>query len=176
MCVRLGCWRPRRRLRHRDNRWNRLGLIRKARIADISAIRQALRQFADKGQLLERTLAELYSQVRDYYVYQENDRSPIVGIAALHVCWEALGELRSVAVLEERQSQGVGTRLVETCLSEAITLGLEQVFVLTYRPDFFARFGFEAIDKNALPHIVWADCVRCTKFPECDEIAMLLKF
>ncbi len=153
-----------------------MGLIRKARIADIGAIRQALRQFADKGQLLERTLAELYSQVRDYYVYQENDHSPIVGIAALHVCWEALGEIRSVAVLEENQGKGVGTRLVETCLSEAITLGLEQVFVLTYRPEFFARFGFEKIDKNALPHIVWADCVRCTKFPECDEIAMLLKF
>jgi amino-acid N-acetyltransferase len=153
-----------------------MGLIRKARIADIGDIRLTLRLFADKGQLLERTLAELYGQVRDYYVYQEDDHSPIVGISALHVCWQALGELRSVAVLEEYQGKGVGTRLVETCLSEAITLGLERVFVLTYRPDFFARFGFEEIDKNALPHIVWADCVRCTKFPECDEIAMLLKF
>ncbi len=153
-----------------------MGLIRKARIADIGDIRQTLRQFADKGQLLERTLAELYSQVRDYYVFQENDHSPIIGISALHVCWEALGELRSVAVLEEFQGRGVGSRLVETCLSEAITLGLEQVFVLTYRPPFFSRFGFEVVDKNALPHIVWADCVRCTKFPECDEIAMLLKF
>jgi amino-acid N-acetyltransferase len=153
-----------------------MGLIRKARIADISDIRQTLRQFAEKGQLLERTLAELYSQVRDYYVFQENDHSPIVGISALHVCWESLGELRSVAVREEFQGRGVGTRLVETCLSEALTLGLEQVFVLTYRPEFFARFGFEEVDKNVLPHIVWADCVRCTKFPECDEIAMLLKF
>jgi amino-acid N-acetyltransferase len=153
-----------------------MGLIRKARIADIANIRQTLRQFAEKGQLLERTLAELYSQVRDYYVYQENDHSPIVGISALHVCWEALGELRSVAVMEEYQGKGVGTRLVEICLSEAITLGLEQVFVLTYRPDFFARLGFARVDKNVLPHIVWADCVRCTKFPECDEVAMLLKF
>jgi amino-acid N-acetyltransferase len=153
-----------------------MGLIRKARIADIGDIRQTLRQFAEKGQLLERTLAELYSQVRDYYVFQENDHSPIVGISALHVCWEALGELRSVAVLEEFQGRGVGTRLVETCLSEALTLGLEQVFVLTYRPQFFSRFGFEVADKNILPHIVWADCVRCTKFPECDEIAMILKF
>jgi amino-acid N-acetyltransferase len=153
-----------------------MGLIRKARIADIGEIRKILRQFADKGQLLERTLAELYGQVRDYYVFQANDHSPIVGVSALHVCWETLGELRSVAVSEAYQGQGVGTRLVETCLSEAITIGLEQVFVLTYRPDFFARFGFARVDKNVLPHIVWADCVRCTKFPECDEIAMLLKF
>ena len=153
-----------------------MGLIRKARIADVGDIRQTLRQFADKGQLLARTVAELYSQVRDYFVFQENDHSPIVGISALHVCWEALGELRSVAVLEEFQGRGVGTRLVETCLSEALTLGLEQVFVLTYRPEFFSRFGFEVVDKNVLPHIVWADCVRCTKFPECDEIAMILKF
>lgn len=153
-----------------------MGLIRKARIADIVEIRKILRQFADKGELLARTLAELYSLVRDYYVYQENDSGPIIGVSALHVCWEALGELRSVAVLKASQGQGVGTRLVETCLSEAITLGLEQVFVLTYRPDFFSRFGFEVVDKNVLPHIVWADCVRCTKFPECDEIAMILRF
>jgi amino-acid N-acetyltransferase len=153
-----------------------MGLIRKARIADVGDIRKILRLFADKGELLARTMAELYSQVRDYYVYQENDHSPIIGISALHVCWESLGELRSVAVLEHSQGKGVGTRLVETCLSEAITIGLEQVFVLTYRPDFFSRFGFEVVDKNVLPHIVWADCVRCTKFPECDEIAMLLRF
>ena len=153
-----------------------MGLIRKARIADVGDIRKILRTFAERGELLARTMAELYSLVRDYYVYQEDNQSPIVGLSALHVCWESLGELRSVAVLESFQGKGVGTRLVETCLSEAITLGLEQVFVLTYRPDFFARFGFEVVDKNILPHIVWADCVRCTKFPECDEIAMLLKF
>ncbi len=153
-----------------------MGLIRRARIHDVQEIRRILRAFADKGELLARTLAELYSLVRDYYVYQEDPDSPIIGVSALHVCWEALGELRSVAVLEGHQGKGIGTRLVETCLSEAITLGLEQVFVLTYRPDFFARFGFQVVDKNILPHIVWADCVRCTKFPECDEIAMLLTF
>ncbi len=153
-----------------------MGLIRKARINDVLEIRKILRTFAEKGVLLARTLAELYSLVRDYYVYQEDPDGPIVGVSALHVCWDSLGELRSVAVLEHCQGKGVGSRLVETCLSEAITLGLEQVFVLTYRPDFFARFGFEVVDKNILPHIVWADCVRCTKFPECDEIAMLLKF
>ncbi|MBM4287097.1 MAG: N-acetyltransferase [Deltaproteobacteria bacterium] len=152
------------------------GLIRKARVADVVEIRRILQRFANQGELLARTMAELYGQVRDYYVYQENDPDTIIGISALHVSWEALGELRSVAVLEPHQGKGVGTRLVETCLSEAITLGLEQVFVLTYRPQFFARFGFELVDKNILPHIVWADCVRCTKFPECDEIAMLLKF
>ncbi|AEB10551.1 GCN5-related N-acetyltransferase [Desulfobacca acetoxidans DSM 11109] len=152
------------------------GLIRKARIADINAIRKILQLFAAKGELLARTMAELYSLVRDYYVYQEDHNSPVIGVSALHVCWEALGEVRSVAVLEQYQRRGVGARLVETCLSEAITLGLERVFVLTYRPDFFARFGFEVVDKNILPHIVWADCVRCPKFPECDEIAMLLKF
>lgn len=153
-----------------------MGLIRRARISDVLEIRKILRQFAASGELLARTLAELYSLVRDYYVYQEDPDGPIVGVSALHVCWEGLGELRSVAVLKDFQGKGVGTRLVETCLSEAITLGLEQVFVLTYRPEFFARFGFEVIDKNILPHIVWADCVRCSKFPECDEIALLLKF
>jgi len=153
-----------------------MGLIRKARISDVQEIRQILRTFAAKGVLLPRTLAELYSLVRDYFVYQDDPDGPIIGVCALHVCWDSLGELRSVAVLEPSQGKGIGSRLVETCLSEAITLGLSEVFVLTYRPDFFARFGFQVVDKNILPHIVWADCVRCPKFPECDEIAMLLKF
>lgn len=151
-------------------------MIRKARIADVKEIRRILRGFAAQGVLLLRTMGELYSLVRDYYVYQAQAGGPILGVAALHVCWDNLGELRSVAVLESAQGQGIGTQLVEACLSEAVTLGLERVFVLTYRTDFFARFGFQVVDKGVLPHIVWADCVKCPKFPECDEIAMLLEF
>lgn len=151
-------------------------MIRKARVADVKEIRRILQMFARRGELLPRTMAELYSQVRDYYVYQEDSQGPLCGIAALHVSWEDLGEIRSLAVLDSYQQRGIGSQLVEICLSEALTLGLERVFVLTYRPDFFARFGFKIIDKNVLPHIVWADCVRCPKFPDCDEIAMLLDY
>jgi amino-acid N-acetyltransferase len=151
-------------------------MIRKARISDVKEIRRILQGFAGQGQLLLRTMGELYSLVRDYYVYQENSEGPILGIAALHVCWEELAELRSVAVLEQHHGKGIGTKLVEACLSEALTLGLERIFVLTYKTDFFGRFGFKVVDKNILPHIVWADCVKCPKFPECDEIAMLLDY
>jgi len=151
-------------------------MIRKALISDVKDIRRLLRLYANQGILLLRTMGELYSHIRDYYVYQEAPGGPILGVAALHVCWEGLGEVRSVAVLEEYKGQGIGTRLVEACLSEAVTLGLERVFVLTYQTQFFGRFGFQVVDKNVLPHIVWADCVKCPKFPECDEIAMVLDF
>jgi amino-acid N-acetyltransferase len=125
-------------------------MIRKARVVDVKEIRRILRVFANRGELLLRTMAELYSQVRDYYVYQEKGEGPLWGIAALHVSWDDLGEIRSLAVLEEYQRRGIGTKLVEACLSEALTLGLERVFVLTYRPDFFGRFGFKVVDKNVL--------------------------
>lgn len=151
-------------------------MIRKARVADVKEIRRILREFANRGELLLRTMGELYSQIRDYYIYQDESDGPIQGVAALHVCWEDLAEIRSLAVPEPYQRRGIGSQLVEMCLSEALALGLERVFVLTYRPEFFARFGFKIIDKNILPHIVWADCVRCPKFPDCDEIAMLLEY
>ena len=105
----------------------------------------------------------------------EDDQGQLVGTCALHLCWEDLCEVRSLAVLPEYKGQGWGQRLVEACCSEAVTLGFGKVFALTYVPDFFVRFGFERVDKSRLPNKIWADCLSCVKFPDCDEIAMLLE-
>lgn len=148
-------------------------MIRKAQIYEVPEIRRFLGEFAQDGGILPRTLADLYAQVRDYFVYRE-DQGPILGIAALHVCWAGLAEVRSVAVLPECQGQGIGTRLVNACLTEARALGLSEVFCLTLRPEFFQRFGFRVVSREDLLPIVWADCVNCIKFPDCDEIPMLL--
>ncbi len=149
-------------------------MIRKATIKDIKEIHSLLNGFAEKGALLPRSLSDLYDHLRDYAVFQLDSRE-IVGVAALHICWEDLAEVRSLAVREEHQGKGIGRRLVEFCLSEALTLGIYRVFTLTYEPGFFERLGFKVVDKALLPHKVWADCIRCSKFPDCDEVAMIME-
>ncbi len=149
-------------------------MIRKATIKDIKEIHSLLNGFAQKGALLPRSLSDLYDHLRDYAVFQL-DSGEIGGVAALHICWEDLAEVRSLAVREEHQGKGIGRRLVEFCLSEALTLGIYRVFTLTYEPGFFERLGFRQVDKALLPHKVWADCVRCSKFPDCDEVAMIME-
>ncbi|MBM4275194.1 MAG: N-acetyltransferase [Deltaproteobacteria bacterium] len=148
-------------------------MIRKAQVQEVPEIRRFLGEFAQDGGILQRTLADLYAQMRDFFVYRE-DRGPILGIAALHVCWAGLAEVRSVAVLPECRNRGIGSRLVEACLDEARTLGLSEVFCLTLRPEFFQRFGFKVVSRDELLPIVWADCVNCVKFPDCDEVPMIL--
>lgn len=147
-------------------------MLRKAGIKDIKDIQKLLTNYANKGEMLSRSLSELYESVRDFYVVEEGGR--VVGACALHIMWEDLAELRSVAVAEEAGRKGLGTQLVQACLAEAHELGLKKVFCLTYKPNFFGKFGFQVVDKSELPHKVWRDCINCVKFPDCDEIAMIL--
>lgn len=149
--------------------------IRKAVIGDITAIHKILNHFADQGLLLHRSLSELYDHLRDYYVLEEDDdRCTVRGVCGLRVCWEDLAEIKSLAVSEESQDRGMGARLVDTCLDEARSLGLKRVFTLTYVPEFFRKIGFSEVDKSVLPHKIWADCLNCPKFPDCDETALLM--
>ena len=130
-------------------------------------------RFAQTGLVIPRPLGELYTAVREFFVYELPERGLIAGACALHITWEDLGEIRSLVVREEFQGTGIGAELVRACLSEARDLGLSRVFVLTVAPDFFEKLGFKLIEKSELPHKVWADCVRCPKFPECDEVALV---
>jgi amino-acid N-acetyltransferase len=148
-------------------------MIRKAKIHEVPEIRRFLAEFTLEGGILPRTLADLYGQLRDYFVYRE-DQGPLIGVGALHICWAGLGEIRSVAVAPEHRGRGIGSRLVTTCLAEARVLGLSEIFLLTLVPDFFRRFGFKVVSREELLPIVWADCVNCVKFPDCDEIPMIL--
>jgi amino-acid N-acetyltransferase len=148
-------------------------MIRKAKINEVPEIRRFLVEFSQDGGILPRTLADLYGQLRDYYVYRQ-DNGSLTGIAALHICWAGLGEIRSVAVMPAHRGRGIASRLVEACLDEARTLGLSEIFLLTLVPEFFKRFGFKTVSREDLLPIVWADCVNCVKFPDCDEIPMLL--
>jgi amino-acid N-acetyltransferase len=150
-------------------------MIRKAIMRDVKPIQKLLETYAAKGLLLPRSLSELYGYLRDYYVYIPEGGFEPCGTCALHLCWEDLAEIKSLAVDETFTRQKIGTQLVEACVSEAITLGLYKIFALTYRVDFFKRLGFKVVDKSLLPHKIWSDCLKCVKFPECDEVAVLLE-
>jgi amino-acid N-acetyltransferase len=148
-------------------------MIRKARLSDVKEIQRLVNFYADRGEMLPCSLSELYERVRDFYVFE--DRGEIVGVSALHLSWEDLAEIRSLAVKEPCIRRGIGTDLVKACLEEAGSLGIRRVFALTYKPNFFQHLGFRPVDKSQLPHKIWTDCVKCVKFPECDEIAMILE-
>ena len=148
-------------------------MIRKATLRDVKAIHRLLKKHADRGELLPRPLSELYDCLRDFSIFEEKSGGSIVGVCALHVCWEDLAEIRSLAVSEQYQGEGIGSALVTAALAEAQDLEIRRIFTLTYRPDFFNKYGFEIVDKATLPQKVWTECIKCVKFPDCDEIAML---
>jgi amino-acid N-acetyltransferase len=147
-------------------------MLRKAQISDVKNIQKLVMAYATKGDMLSRSLSELYESLRDFYVYEEEGK--LLGTTALHIVWEDLAEVRSTAVAEEATRRGIGGKLVQACIDEGRKLGLKRIFCLTYRPDFFSSLGFRLVDKSELPHKVWGDCVKCAKFPDCDENAMLL--
>jgi amino-acid N-acetyltransferase len=147
-------------------------LIRKAGIADIKVVHTIVNEFARKGQMIPRALNDLYENIRDIFICE--DKGEIKGACALHILWEDLAEIRSLAVRGDSQSVGIGRRLVKTCVREAEKLGIQRVFALTYQPAFFKKMGFKDIDKSKLPQKIWGECLKCHKFPECDETAVTL--
>ncbi|MBI2852625.1 MAG: N-acetyltransferase [Chloroflexi bacterium] len=145
--------------------------IEKARISDIPRIHQMVNAFAERGLMLPRPLSELYENVRDFFVVRQEER--VIACAALHVNWADLAEIKSLAVAEDCQRQGIGSELVKACLDEASVLGIPSVFCFTYQPQFFCQIGFAEVDKMELPRKVWTECYRCSKFPNCDEVALI---
>jgi len=148
--------------------------VERAKISDVAQMHELINSFADKGEMLPRSLSEIYENVRDYFVIREVER--VVACAALHVIWSDLAEIKSVAVAEGSQGQGIGVQLVQACLKEAKELGIPTVFCLTYKPAFFEGLGFSQLDKLELPRKVWGECYRCPKFPDCDEVALIYHF
>jgi amino-acid N-acetyltransferase len=146
-------------------------MIRKAKVEDIKQIQSLINAFAKNDLMLPRSLNELYEFLRDYWVAEENKK--IVGCAALHISWDDLAEIKSLAVDEAKQKKGLGRELIDSCLREAKQLGAKKVFVLTYKPEYFKKFGFKKIKHEGLPHKIWAECINCCKFPDCQEIALL---
>ena len=145
--------------------------VEKARIGDASQIHRLVNHFAEKGEMLPRALSDIYENMRDFFVVREGDK--VIACAALHIYWSDLAEVRAVAVSEDSQNQEMGTCLLQASLEEARELGIPTIFCLTYKPAFFEKLGFRQLDKMELPRKVWAECYRCPKFPNCDEVALI---
>ncbi len=146
-------------------------MVRKAVLGDAEAIHAIIEAFSKKGVMLNRPVSEILDGIRAFFVYEVN--GAIAGICALQICSDDMGEIRSLAVREKFTRRGIGKELVEACLEEAAELGLKKVFALTYRTEFFKKLGFRPINKDVLPHKIWGDCIRCIKFPNCDENAVI---
>jgi len=143
----------------------------KARIQDVPQMHRLINYFADKDEMLARSLSEIYENIRDYFVIRDEDK--VLACTALHVDWADLAEIRSLAVAETSQQQGAGAELVKACLNEANELGITMVYCLTYQPAFFEKQNFAQVDKAELPRKVWTECYRCPKFPDCGEVALV---
>ena len=146
-------------------------MLRKAKVEDIKQIQALINSFAKKDQMLPRSLNELYEGIRDFWVYEKNRK--VLACCALHISWGDLAEIKSLAVRKDQQSNGIGKKLVYACLAEAKDMGAARVFALTYQPSFFVQFGFKKVRHDDLPHKVWAECINCPKFPNCQEISLL---
>ena len=148
-------------------------IIRKADIKDVPKIQALITVFAKKDLMLQRSLIDLYENIRDYYIAEK--AKVLIGCCALHICWKDLAEVKALAVSEDVHGKGVGKRLVKEALKEAKVLSIKKVFCLTYVPGFFKILGFKKIDRKLLPHKIWTECLQCPKFSDCDEQAMMLK-
>lgn len=144
----------------------------RAAISDARAIHDLVNLYAARGEMLPRTMGEVYENLRDFFVVRDGDL--FLGCVALHIVWSDLAEVKSLAVAEAAQGRGIGSLLVEACIEEGREVGLDRLFALTYRPAFFERLGFEQADVMTLPRKVWNECYRCPKFPSCNEIALVL--
>jgi amino-acid N-acetyltransferase len=145
--------------------------VRPAAIGDVPYIHYLVENYAAQGNLLPRTMSELYRHLRDFFVIEVDGK--LAGCGALEIFTEDLGEIRSLVVDDQYKRHGFGKLLVERLLDEARTIGLRRIMALTYVPQFFHKLGFKTVPKETLPEKVWGICVKCYKFNNCDEIAVL---
>lgn len=146
-------------------------IYRKARFDDIESIFGLVHIYAAQGEMLPRSRNTLYENLRDMVIAESG--SEVVGVGALHIMWDRFAEVRMMAIAPAYMRRGIGTEIVRWLLDEGDALGIEKVFTLTYKPDFFRKLGFIRISREELPQKVWKECIDCPKYPNCDEIAMI---
>jgi len=145
--------------------------VRKAAMRDIPEMLSLINSYAVNGVMLPRTEFEMSENIRDFSVAYDGEL--LAGCGALHFYTPTTAEVRSLAVLPAIKQQGIGRAVVEALEDEARLNDLESIFAFTYVPQFFTRLGFNEIERGELPLKVWKDCLRCPKFQNCDEIAVL---
>jgi amino-acid N-acetyltransferase len=165
--------------------------IRKAGISDVRDILELVNGFAGKNLMLSRGPQYLFENIRDFVVAvaeepavrevhpsdNQLDYQPglIIACASLHVLWEDVAEIRSIAIHPGYQNKGLGKKLIDFLKADARRLGVNTLFTFTLADDFFKSLGFVRKKREELPSKVWGECSRCPKFFKCDEVGMILK-
>lgn len=151
--------------------------IRPAKVGDVHGMSALINQYASANVMLARGPQYLYQHIQDYmvvaYPSADDGRETVIACGALHVLWEDLAEIRSVAVHPACNNRGLGKRLVQALIDRCRFLGIPRVFVFTLAGRFFEGCGFRNYDRELLPPAVWVECSKCPKFYRCDELCML---
>lgn len=145
---------------------------KKAKLSNITQMQDLVKSEITNGVILVRTDNEIATNIRSYTLAY--DGSSVVGFAALHIHTPDLAEIRSLVVDEKYRGKGIGKTLVKKLVTEAESLELKEVLSLTYKQDFFENLGFKMIEKESIPEPkIWADCIKCTHFPVCNEVSLI---
>jgi len=147
-------------------------MIRQAKYEEAESIQNLLRIFSETGKVLFRSLDDIAENILSFWVYEKNN--DIAGVYSLKTGWGRFVELRSLVVDPQYSNQGIGTKMVEESIKNALLTDCDTLFVLTYAVPMFARLGFRVVDKEKLPHKVWNDCNACLHQENCDETAMVI--
>lgn len=147
--------------------------VRPAAIGDVPEIHHLLDIYAAQGNLLPRTMNELYRHLRDFFVIEADGK--VAACGALEIFTESLGEVRSLVVDDAWKGRGFGKMLVQRIIEEARVIGLNRLMALTYVAPFFHKLGFKTVAMDTLPEKVWGICVKCYKYNNCDETAVVLE-
>ena len=132
--------------------------VRPARTSDVKQIRAIIDTFAAPGKMLEKETVTLFESVQEFVVAVEGDE--VVGCGALHVLWEDLAEVRTVAVKENFHKKGIGNQIIEAIVSRADSVGVKRIFCLTFQTEFFGKHGFVEIEGTPVEPDVYQELLR----------------
>lgn len=165
---------------------NREIIIQKAQVRDVHEILDLINAYAAQDLMLPRGPQYLYENIRDFVIACDH-KVPvyslmetreklylIVASGSLHVLWDDLAEIRSLAIHPKYQHLGLGGSLVDYMKEEAMGLGIKRLYAFTLTGDFFRKLGFRHQKREELPAKVWGECSRCPKYFRCDEVCMVL--
>ena len=145
--------------------------VRNATISDVKAIHALVSSYAERDQMLFRSVTDIYENLQKFLVAELD--GAVVGCCSLEIIWSDLAEIKSLAVDQAQTNKGIGKMLVTASIDKARQLGVAQVFALTLKPEFFEKLGFNIAPKETLPMKVWSDCAKCPKQDNCDEVAVI---
>jgi len=146
-------------------------IVRQAQLTDVHRMIPLLDEYIRQSEILPRTEDDIYRTIREWVICEEEGE--IIGMGSLLIMWHDLAEVRSLVVNSNHQGRGIGKGVVTQLIEEAHRLQIPKVFALTRKPNFFLRIGFQLTKIELLPHKVNRDCVFCSKFHACDEVAVI---